>query len=122
MIPSGSGRAEAGDIKKAMEFIQEEVDASIGAAIANGYPQYELDPYVIAVDMCDKDASFEGVDAEQLLPFIDNWKMRNKPEGLPRTPDGWINNCSLYHGDPEETCQICGGDCPDRALLKKQGR
>lgn len=31
-----------------------------------------------------------------------------------RTPDGHINNCSLYNGEDEKDCQMCGGKCPDR--------
>lgn len=33
---------------------------------------------------------------------------------LTRTPEGHINNCSLYHGEEEKDCQMCGGKCPDR--------
>jgi hypothetical protein len=31
-----------------------------------------------------------------------------------RTPDGHIDNCSLADGEPEERCQVCKGQCPDR--------
>lgn len=31
-----------------------------------------------------------------------------------RTPEGHIDNCSLANGAPEQHCQICKGDCPDR--------
>jgi hypothetical protein len=31
-----------------------------------------------------------------------------------RTPDGYINNCSLANGDQEKNCQVCLGTCPDR--------
>lgn len=41
------------------------------------------------------------------------------PDGTPieRCPDGTINNCSLKFGDDADSCQMCGGDCPDLAKL-----
>lgn len=34
-----------------------------------------------------------------------------KPE---RTPDGHVNNCAVFNGEKESTCQVCKGRCPDR--------
>jgi len=39
------------------------------------------------------------------------WKI---PQILLRTPEGFINNCSLAHGEDEASCQVCNGNCPDR--------
>ena len=33
--------------------------------------------------------------------------------GLPRTPDGTINNCAVANGEPSSECQMCEGACPD---------
>lgn len=40
-------------------------------------------------------------------------------QGLPRTPEGAINNCSLANGEPEADCQVCKGVCPDAKLYAK---
>lgn len=52
----------------------------------------------------------------------------HREEQLPRTSDGFINNCALANDDHEENCQMCGGRCPDRRrfeymphLLSKKG-
>lgn len=34
---------------------------------------------------------------------------------LKRTTDGTIDNCALANGDTEQNCQMCIGNCPDRA-------
>ena len=35
-----------------------------------------------------------------------------------RTPTGFINNCSLANFEEEKNCQICLGQCPDRARFE----
>lgn len=45
-------------------------------------------------------------------------RVRNGPTGLSRferTPEGHINNCALANDEPESTCQVCCGRCPDRS-------
>lgn len=42
-------------------------------------------------------------------------------DGLPRTPDGRVDNCSLANGEREGDCQVCGGACPDRSRYEEDG-
>jgi hypothetical protein len=44
-------------------------------------------------------------------------EQRNEPDRFVRLANGNLSNCSLAHGDDEEDCQICGGQCPDKARL-----
>lgn len=39
-----------------------------------------------------------------------------------RTPEGFINNCSLANGGDEDTCQIYKGQCPDKTNLIRRSR
>lgn len=43
-----------------------------------------------------------------------NGAVRLRPQVLLRTPEGFINNCSLANGENEADCQVCNGNCPDR--------
>ncbi len=46
-------------------------------------------------------------------------------QGLPRTPEGDVNNCGLaFFGDlgRETECQMCNGNCPDKERLMLAGR
>ena len=49
----------------------------------------------------------------------------SRPTELPRIPEGhphagYINNCALANGEDEASCQMCGGNCPDRARFAKE--
>lgn len=43
-----------------------------------------------------------------------DFREKSKSKILLRTPEGFINNCSLANGEKEADCQICNGNCPDR--------
>jgi hypothetical protein len=40
---------------------------------------------------------------------------------VPAEQGGHINNCALANADEEKNCQICNGECPDRAKFQAEG-
>lgn len=38
-----------------------------------------------------------------------------------RLPNGYINNCAMANGQHESSCQVCGGNCPDRKMFANTG-
>lgn len=52
----------------------EMVHAALNTAKANGYNMALLTDEQIAVDLCDYDVDFEGMDTTLLIPHIQTWR------------------------------------------------
>ena len=68
-------------------------------------------PVMITEEM---DITFERVIPSEISQLT-HLKPIEQPGALPRTPEGFINNCALAVGAEEYACQMCTGTCPDRA-------
>jgi hypothetical protein len=122
----GEFRAEMGRLfeKKAVgkgdrEEVLKQVDLFIQEVRSN--MPFVLDQFEEATEKVVTTAKAEveaftmhAVTSAGLLAIADGTALKALPEGLPRSPDGTINNCALANGDEESNCQMCGGECPDR--------
>jgi len=57
-----------------LTITQEQVNESLDNAVVNGYDLDAEFAYDIALDLGTYDSTFEGMEVEELLPFVDAWK------------------------------------------------
>ena len=62
-------------------------------------------------DQSARDRARERLRAQALAPSAP----RARSCGLPRGPDGRIDDCAIANGDEERDCRVCPGACPDKA-------
>ena len=63
-----------------MNFTQSEVDESLNNAVENDYDIKGIEAWILAEDLADYDAKYEGASEEDLAKLealVQNWKDRN---------------------------------------------
>lgn len=87
---------------------QDAVDRSCDTALLeNGYSEMlDWTAEQLAIDLCDYNAHFEGVEWERLLPFVRSWLDRRRTEVGP-------SQVYTYCGDID--CEIASHQIPEQS-------